>query len=1748
MAGDKEALLGMGFESARVDWALRATRNAGLQPALDFLFAHTDDPIPDPAAQASSGASAGAAMDVDEDDAETLRAVTGESSVGPEAKVRHILLERRWGNCGKTFKDTDWANFHASKSGHDQFEESTEEVKPLTDEERTQKLAYLREKLAEKRKEKSVEEMKEMRENEAIRRKAGKDAGSIRQDLEAKEAIKAAESARREKLDEARARAEVKRKIEEDKAERRERAEREKALRAGGSVPVVATPAAPAPTSGTASVAGRDYKETRLQIRLTSGGKPYVTTLPSESTLLEVAEYLASQTLSVDADTVSFAMHYPKKQFSRGDFSKTLRELGLTPSAEHFAPKRINRFMIPMRGVVLPSTRTFMNASSSNKRPRGDDHTPAGSSRSSTPSPSLTPTAKAQRIANHVGRAAAPLLCTLPPTCHPPRNAPTALADSQELEAHYAKFHAHVCADKSCAAVFPNARLLELHQTECHNPLALVRKERGEKIFACHLEFCSRLFINPKKRRLHLIQVHGFPKEYFFAVTNKGVGGLLKRWGEGASLIRGSWKARDDEGRNEEVMEVEGNGIEEGSDDSDDDESKDEEMPSAGTVNADKLPSTDPRKTENFASKKGDSSERQSRLTPAKIPHAQNDDVDRMINSMGSLSLVPPSIRFGRGGKSGQMVRQSQAGHGSKHAAKNHRQSDSVSQIAESAEDVDISINIDAALEALKDEASSNSVAKQGGRGALSDLSDSLDVLIFGTAAISALASRYHIRVGKDCSNHGAVTLLPMIRKFFLLAALTVCISLTYGQLDVSSTPSQVMHGIGASGAWWPNDLVNYPEGVREKAAEFLFGSTGAGLTSYRYNVGGGGVFVGTPARAPETFYVSPGVYNWSADAAGVYFLKKAAEHNVPVLTAFVNSAPPAFTSNNRSCGGTLVDAQIPAYAQYLADVIAHFKEEGIVITHVSPMNEPDDNFSSNNVTPCGQEGMIVTPEQRASVVNTLRSTLDAANLTSVGIMADESSSTGNFIPEAPTWIPEAASSLAAVCHHQYGFGSDSTVAQMGEIGRNLSGKNTWFTEICCYATADSASDGDPAAPLTYSGIYEPTIIGALQLGQIVYQSFTQILDAHFDFWTALSSGIGCSPLGNANCPITANPNGWNDGLVYYDPDYATNENFALYTTKRLFVMKHFANFIWMGATRFDVAGLPDNVFGLLFKVDQPQRTDIGQARTSFILMNMGNTTTDIDLSPVGLGTPVGGARTSQQVDWETLGAGLSKSVTLPVDLLLCGMYRHPFASATESPYPYDHPQCAAQTKGHLLNKPSSSSLAHLLPTSGNIDMRKVSHKETLYRPQHDFVVHKSGVTLTLKGQEENANGPSYGRGGIVEGTIDLTNPAGITKVEARIEGHVIQHELGAHGPDRAVVLSELLVCWDAPDDNSPAEYGGGGPSTLTLAFKASLPTYYTEADGESAPLPPSFREVLPDYSGFRGEVSYSIKVVVARAWDMKLRSLASQWKRNVVLNVPFEYSPQTRPSVPPPFSVKAKSSKKAPSTRFYATIELDSLHAEPVKTKLYLPNSQITPMWASIPFFLKMNGPKAVISSFSKPPSSSFLPKAAPPSSVSLAGFIRQHITEHLQSFRGLSSSPNGASDDPFLRMSSCSSSSSQESLASPTGPQPKIRVALEREVSIDSRLRRHSRRDRSRSSDHEEENPRRVHKRIVLGEGFMYTANATRDSVTWAGEICIDPQHGVRCGGFQTRSLAVKPTSEGSVLQEFRQTIPVQLTTDSF
>ena len=91
-----------------------------------------------------------------------------------------------------------------------------------------------------------------------------------------------------EKENEKKALAAIKAQIEADKRERAQKAAQEKALRDGtATAPAHATATvtapAPAPAPATSSLPGREFPETRLQIRLASGGPPLTTTLRSDA-------------------------------------------------------------------------------------------------------------------------------------------------------------------------------------------------------------------------------------------------------------------------------------------------------------------------------------------------------------------------------------------------------------------------------------------------------------------------------------------------------------------------------------------------------------------------------------------------------------------------------------------------------------------------------------------------------------------------------------------------------------------------------------------------------------------------------------------------------------------------------------------------------------------------------------------------------------------------------------------------------------------------------------------------------------------------------------------------------------------------------------------------------------------------------------------------------------------------------------------------------------------------------------------------------------------------------------------------------------------------------------------------------------------------------------------------------------------------------------------------------------------------
>ncbi|KAL4956580.1 hypothetical protein BDW69DRAFT_79512 [Aspergillus filifer] len=260
---------------------------------------------------------------------EEIKADAGDDEEGPPLQPGDEARSLVCNECGKKFRSHAQAEFHASKTEHVDFSESTEEIAPLTEEEKKARLQELREKLAAKRAGQSEQDKIDKKRNEEIRRKATKESQDAKEELERKQRIKEAQKKKQEKADDIEAKRRVKARIEADKEERRLRAEREKAERAGLAAPPQPA-AAPGPaTSGTvASKPASAYTEARLRFQTPKGN--IMKTLPVETTLFEVAAALKSED---GIDVQSFRQNFPRKVFNSEFFGESLKDLGLVPSA-----------------------------------------------------------------------------------------------------------------------------------------------------------------------------------------------------------------------------------------------------------------------------------------------------------------------------------------------------------------------------------------------------------------------------------------------------------------------------------------------------------------------------------------------------------------------------------------------------------------------------------------------------------------------------------------------------------------------------------------------------------------------------------------------------------------------------------------------------------------------------------------------------------------------------------------------------------------------------------------------------------------------------------------------------------------------------------------------------------------------------------------------------------------------------------------------------------------------------------------------------------------------------------------------------------------------------------------------------------------------------------------------------------------------------------------------------------------------
>jgi hypothetical protein len=204
--------------------------------------------------------------------------------------------------------------------------------------------------------------------------------------------------------------------------------------------------------------------------------------------------------------------------------------------------------------------------------------------------------------------------CSLPP--HKPLDFPT----YAEYESHYNQFHINRCRD--CRKNFPTGRFLELHLAEHHDPIVASKQEAGEKTYACFVEDCEKVCGDWKKRRSHLVDKHGFPKNYDFLIVDHGIDGR-------SSMLR---PGVDEQGHRKS--------------------SRERHRKRSSTLEA--TQSTEATSTMSTDEARADITNAETTKESTSIAANGKEGMDQLTSSMSSLNMVPRSITFGqRKGRSG---------------------------------------------------------------------------------------------------------------------------------------------------------------------------------------------------------------------------------------------------------------------------------------------------------------------------------------------------------------------------------------------------------------------------------------------------------------------------------------------------------------------------------------------------------------------------------------------------------------------------------------------------------------------------------------------------------------------------------------------------------------------------------------------------------------------------------------------------------------------------------------------------------------------------------------------------------------------------------------------------------------------------------------------------------------------------------------------------------------------------------------
>lgn len=406
--------------------------------------------------------------------------------------------------------------------------------------------------------------------------------------------------------------------------------------------------------------------------------------------------------------------------------------------------------------------------------------------------------------------------------------------------------------------------------------------------------------------------------------------------------------------------------------------------------------------------------------------------------------------------------------------------------------------------------------------------------------------------------------------------------------------PLQQIRNIGTSGCWFSEEIgATWPADKKQRVAELLFSKSfdakgqpkGIGLSAFRYNIGAGTTEQGDssgikePSHRVECFLSPAGVYEWNKQRGYTWMMHQAKKYGVEELIAFTNSPPVQFTKNGlgfklkKDSSSNLKEDKYEAFASFLAEVIKHFDKNQLHFDYISPVNEPQWDWTGT-MGEAKQEGTPWTNEEIYKITKALNNSLNTQRLKTKILITEAAKLDFLYTSNLPSrsrqiadfWDPKSPLYIGGLSHttpfvEGHSYFTDEGDASMINTRRSLrdslkkyKGLEYWQSEYCMLGNGYRDGKAGRLSPMDY----------ALFLAKIIHHDLVIGNATAWHYWNAYEPGASNQPRYY---------------LIAMNRNRAANPDTMFTVTKNIWALGHYSLFIRPGMLRVETSrndGLAD--------------------------------------------------------------------------------------------------------------------------------------------------------------------------------------------------------------------------------------------------------------------------------------------------------------------------------------------------------------------------------------------------------------------------------------------------------------------------------------------------------------------------------------------------------------------------------------------